>query len=183
MDDVWRMSRRADFARHLADIRGGSYEGMVERGAKDSVFANAVELLAPVATATLQAFSRVMLAEEGSVEDSGLYRPEDGTLAREWRLSWPGQRLAERRTVPGGGVGPIVIRAHFLAGWTHGHLGGSAVGSWPLQVLDSADASRQGPIMWAIAEAELHERILEARDPWTRVPLRLRGSDQDPDGE
>ena len=175
MDDAWRTARAHDFAHHLADLRSGSYEGAVDREGKERVFVGAVDLLAPVARDTLESFGRVMLADAGLVEDSGVYRLEDGTLLREWRLSWPGQHAAERRVGPAGPVGPIVIRAHFSGGWTHGHLGGSAVGNWPLQVLDAADAERQAPIVWAIAEAEFHERIFETRQPWTRVPAELLG--------
>ena len=173
MKSDWRTSRASDFARHLGDLRAGSYEGSAERGDKERVFRRAVDLLAPVAVGVLTAFSATMLAMVGEVSDSGVLQSPDGGLVREWRLSWAGQRGAERRTGPPGPIQPIVVRAHFPPGWTHGHLAGSVVGNWPLQIVDESDAERQGPIIWAIAEAEFHERIYESVQPWTVVPAPL----------
>lgn len=174
MTDDWRESRVADFARHLSDLRGGSYEGSSERPDKERVFRRAVDLLAPVATRVLSLFNAAMLSSKGEVSDSGVLQASDGGLSREWRLSWPGQREAHRRTGPAGPIQPIIVRAHFPSGWTHGHLAGSVMGNWPLQVLDAADAERQEPILWVIAEAELHERIFETVQPWTSVPTPVR---------
>lgn len=166
----WRASRAADFKRHLADLAAASYEGAAERADKERVFTNAVELLAPVAVRTLSQFNDVMFAGAGEVTDSGLVRSSDGVVAREWQLSWHGQRVAGRRTGPAGPVRPITVRAHFPPGWTHGHLAGSAGLNWPLQVTSLEDAERQSPIVWAIAEAEFHERIFETLHPWSAVP-------------
>lgn len=166
----WRQSRATDFAHHLTDLSTGSYEGSADRADKERVFRGAVDLLAPVASRVLTTFATIMLADTGEVSDSGVLQSSDGGLAREWRLSWPGQSHAERRIGPPGPIQPIVIRAHFPQGWTHGHLGGSVIGNWPLQIVNEADAERQEPIIWAIAEAELHERIYESVTPWTRVP-------------
>lgn len=168
---TWRSNRRADFRRHLADAQGNSYEGASDRTDKERVFSRAVDLLAPVVERVLQAFSEEMLSNSGDIVDTGPFREEGGALAREWRLSWPGQQAARRRLPPEGPVQPIIIRAQFLADWTHGHLGGSAVGYWPLQILTVEDADRQEPILWAIAEAELHERIYDSLHPWEHVPV------------
>jgi hypothetical protein len=111
-----------------------------------------------------------MLAGAGSVADSGLLRSEDGSVERRWSLSWPGQATGERRVGDPGPIQPIIIRAFFPPGWTHGHLGGSVVAAWPLQITGADDAARQAPIVWAIAEAEFHERIYETIRPWERIP-------------
>jgi hypothetical protein len=170
MSGDWRESRAADFARHLGDLRGGSYEGSAAREDKERTFRHAVDLLAPVAVRVLTAFNETLLAKAGDVSDGGVLQSPDGGLAREWHLSWPGQREAQRRTGPPGPIRPIVVRAHFPPGWTHGHLGGSVVGNWPLQIIDEADAERQELVIWAIAEAEFHERIYESVHPWAAVP-------------
>jgi hypothetical protein len=169
----WRESRAADFERHLSDLRAGSYEGAAERSDKERIFSRATDLLAPVALRVLSDFNAVMLGGSGEVTDSGIARSPDGQVAREWRISWPGQKRAERRAGPSGPISPLIVRAHFPPGWTHGHLAGSVSGNWPLQITSAADAERQAPILWAIAEAEFHERIFETLNPWDAVPPPL----------
>ena len=166
-------SRALDFKRHLADLRAGCYEGAAERDEKELTFRSAVDLLTPVAEWVLQTFNDKMLAGTGTVADSGIRRAANAMLERMWTLSWPGQVTAVRRAGPPGPVLPITIRAHFPPGWTHGHLAGAAIGHWPLQVLTAEDAARQAPILWAIAEAEFHERIYETVTPWEGVPAPI----------
>jgi len=51
--------------------------------------------------------------------------------------------------------------------------GGAATGMWPCQVTDEQDAERQEPILRAIVECELHERIFPghlASDPSIHRP-------------
>jgi hypothetical protein len=84
-----------------------------------------------------------------------------------WSLSWPEQRAA-RNVRAEGGVGPIQVIGLFASGFTHPHLRGTTAGNWPLQVLDEADAERQEPIVRALVEAELHERIFEGT--WRIIP-------------
>ena len=158
--------RQTDFRRHLKDLRLGSYEGTKDRSYRERIFRMATELLTPVVNKVLEDFNQLMLAGSGDIADTGLLYSEDSTLYREWRLSWPGQRGAQRRVDGPGVVEPVIVRAHFPPGWTHGHLAGSMVGNWPLQILDESDANRQGWIIWAIAEAEFHQRIFESTHPW-----------------
>ena len=63
--------------------------------------------------------------------------------------------------------------AWFAAGFTHPHLRGSQVGNWPLQVTSEEDARRQEPIVRAIVEAELHERVFEGT--WRIIPAFAGG--------
>lgn len=92
-------------------------------------------------------------------------------LDLRWTLSWPEQRLAANVRAPGP-VGPVGVVGRFAATFDHPHLGGSTAGSWPLQVLNEDDAARQEPIIRAIVEAELHERIFEGT--WRIVPSFVR---------
>lgn len=62
--------------------------------------------------------------------------------------------------------------ALFRRTFNHPHLRGSTAGDWPMQVLDAADAARQEPIVRAIVEVELHQRIFEGR--WGVVPRTVR---------
>jgi hypothetical protein len=161
--------RAEDFRRHLDDLRLGAYEGTLTRADKERVFGAAVDLLSPVVHDVLATFNEVMLAGSGTVADSGVLSSDAG-LERLWTLSWPLQETATRRVGEPGPVQPITVRAHFSGGWTHGHLAGAALGNWPLQITAAAEAERQRAVVWAIAEAELHERIFEMVHPWERVP-------------
>jgi len=62
----------------------------------------------------------------------------------------------------------ILLHAVFGRRNTHPHLRGAAAGMWPCQVTDAADAERQEPILRAIVECELHERIFQGT--WRVVP-------------
>jgi hypothetical protein len=62
--------------------------------------------------------------------------------------------------------------------FTHGHLALFDLGTprrwvacWPLQVTGSGDADRQTMILWAIAEAELHERTFSGDLNWRLLPM------------
>lgn len=169
MDWTADHERAEDFRRHLDDLRQGAYEGALERADKERVFGAAVDLLSPVVHDVLATFNQMMLAGSGTIADSGV-RSFDAGIERVWTLSWPLQASAVRRVGEPGPLDPLVVRAHFSGGWTHGHLAGSAVGNWPLQITTEAEARRQAPVVWAIVEAELHERIFEMVHPWEQVP-------------
>ncbi len=142
--------RVEDLFRHLEDLRTNSFEGAGPRAERVELFRRAVELLGPVA--------RLILEEAN---------------AARWELSWPEQRAAAN--IRGGdGVPPVQVVAWFAAGFTHPHLVGSRTGDWPLQVTSQADAERQEPIVRAIVEAELHQRIFEGG--WRIVPGYTRRS-------
>jgi hypothetical protein len=159
--------RVEDITRHLDDLRTRSYEGVSDRDGRNAVFARAVELLGPVVTAVLDEVGTVFLDGEGTVEVHPVADDGDGGLEASWALTWPAQQAAANKRRPGG-VGPVLVRAWFKNGFNHGHLAGSSAGYWPLQVTGEADAARQEPIVRAITEVELHERIYEAG--WQVVP-------------
>jgi hypothetical protein len=159
--------RVEDITRHLDDLRTRSYEGVSDRAGRNRVFARAVELLGPVVTAVLDEVNDGFLDGEGSVVPSPVADDGEGGLEASWSLSWPAQQAAANKRAPGG-VGPVTVRAWFKNGFNHGHLAGTLAGYWPLQVTSDADAARQEPIVRAIAEVELHERIYEAG--WQVVP-------------
>ena len=162
-------ARVEDYRRHLMDLRADTYESADSRAEREAVFVRAVELLDPVVTRVLSEFSDLMLASSGTVE--GPLYDRGGGIEVRWELSWPEQRRVKHRLEEGSGVEPITVRAHFADGWTHGHLAGLVAGDWPMQVTSVQDAERQWVLIWAIAEAELHQKIWASHHPWDVVPL------------
>jgi hypothetical protein len=150
--------RTEDLFRHLDDLRTDSYEGAGPRAARDEVFRRAAELLDPVVTAVLVEVDDGLLDGTGEITHAPAASDGSGGLAARWSLSWPAQR--DR------GVGPVEVVAWFGAAFSHGHLSGSSLGHWPLQVTSADDAGRQEPIVRAIVEAELHQRVFDARGDW-----------------
>jgi hypothetical protein len=163
--------RREDVFRHLQDLRAGTFEGADSRDDRVALFRRAVALLDAVVRAVLEEANGAFLAASGSIGSKSVEVHQSGDADATWELSWPEQREA-KNVRAGGVVRPIQVVAWFAAGFTHPHLRGSAVGNWPLQVLDAADARRQEPIVRAIVEAELHERIFEGT--WRIVPSFAR---------
>lgn len=53
--------RTDDLLRHLQDLRSGTYEGAMSRGAKDVVYRQGVELLRPVAMEILEEANTLFL--------------------------------------------------------------------------------------------------------------------------
>jgi hypothetical protein len=150
--------RTEDLYRHLDDLRTDSYEGAGPRSERDDVFRRATELLDPVVAAVLDEVNARLLDGTGEVTHAPAASDGSGGLAARWSLSWPAQ--AER------GVGPVEVVAWYGAAFTHGHLSGSSLGHWPLQVKSADDAARQEPIVRAIVEAELHQRVFDAKGDW-----------------
>ncbi len=131
------------------------------------LFRRAVELLDPLVRTVLDETDREFLRGTGTIEHRPVAEEAWGHAVAGWELSWPDQRKAEN--VRGGDrVGPVQVAAWFAAGFTHPHLRGSQAGNWPLQVTSEDDARRQEPIVRAIVEAELHERIFEGT--WRIIP-------------
>jgi hypothetical protein len=160
-----RVPRVVDLYRHLDDVRLRSYEGAGPREERNRVFSRAVELLDPVVSGILDEVRATFLDGEGEVRHVPAGDDGRGGLVARWELSWPEQRAAINRMEPpetAGPVPPVTVIAWFGATFTHGHLCGTTAGHWPLQVLDTTDAERQEPIVRAIVEAELHQRIFEA---------------------
>lgn len=168
MSDIWKL-RAQDLARHIADLQASSYESAQSREDKERVFRTAFELTTPVAIEVLENVNRDYLGGAGLPTAIGPDSDAAGGLIGVWRLTWPELTSALDR-VHGRPIAPVEINAVFPNGWTHGHLAlltsqdpRVIVASWPFQVTTREDAARQEPILWAITEAELHERVLRAR--------------------
>src|SRR5690242_3136717 len=167
-----RSMREEDLMRHLEDLVTRQYEGAVSWVDRVAVFVRAVELLDPVVREVFTEANATFLEGTGkitrySVEDS------DGSVGEHWELSWPRQREAVSRH--GGPVGPVQVIAWFRRSFNHAHLRGSTAGDWPLQVTTTDDATRQFPIVRAIVEAELHQKVYEGRYPVMPVAVRKYG--------
>jgi hypothetical protein len=152
--------RTEDLFRHLDDLRTNSYEGAGPRADRDEVFRRATALLDPVVTAILDEADAALLDGTGEVVGEPAAGDGRGGLVARWSLSWPAQREL--------GVDPVTVVAWYGATFTHGHLAGASLGHWPLQVGDEQDAERQAPIVRAIVEAELHQRVFDAS--WRVIP-------------
>jgi hypothetical protein len=166
--------RAEDLRRHLDDVRLHSYEGAGPRPERDKIFDLGVTLLGPVVTEIFEEVNADYLDGTGTVTHHPPADDEKGDRTASWELSWPEQRAAVDRQRPEGGpVGPARVIAWFGARFTHGHLAGSdAVGHWPMQVLDEADARRQATVIRVILERELHEIIF--RGNWHVMPAYAR---------
>lgn len=164
--------RDEDLMRHLADLVARSYEGATSWPDRLTVFQRAVELLDPVVRGVLAEADAIFLETTGEVTRRGVEH-SDGSVGEHWELSWPRQREAVSRD--GGPVPPVQVIAWFRRSFNHAHLRGSTAGDWPLQVTSTDDATRQLPIVRAIVEAELHQRIYEGRYPVMPVAVRMYG--------
>jgi hypothetical protein len=147
--------RATDIFRHLTDLRSGTYEGTRQWPERVEVFRRAVSLLDPVVRRILEQTNAAFLRDSGTIHHRA-GDDRDGGAYAHWELSWPEQRHVAAR------------HAVFGRGNTHPHLRGAAAGMWPCQVTDAADAERQEPILRAIVECELHERIFQGT--WQVVP-------------
>jgi hypothetical protein len=157
--------RAIDIFRHLSDLRSGTYEGAVHWPDRVRVFWQAVSLLDPVVRRIREQANTAFLWGGGTINHR-VGEDRDGGAYAHWELSWPGQRHATARH--GGRVEPVQVIAVFGRGNTHPHLRGAVAGMWPCQVTGAADAERQEPILRAIVECELHERIFQGS--WRVIP-------------
>jgi hypothetical protein len=167
VSDIWTL-RAQDLARHIADLQDKSYERARSREDKEAIFRTAFQLTTPAALDVLESINRVYLDGRGLTATHVPDSDGSGGLIGVWRLTWPELSSALDR-IHGRPIAPVELNAVFPAGWTHGHLvlftsqdPREIVASWPFQVTTKEDAARQEPILWAIAEAELHERVLRA---------------------
>ncbi|MGC2670100.1 MAG: hypothetical protein WA220_13060 [Candidatus Nitrosopolaris sp.] len=160
--------RADDLLRHLQDLRSGTYEGAMSRGAKEVVYRQGIMLLSPVAVEILEEANSLFLNGTGNVKMVG---PEgDGSvgLVTCFELSWPEQRAARVIRGPNGPLQPVRIVVNYSQGELHPHLSGSTAGFWPFQVTSEADAGRQKGVLAAIVGLELHQRIFET--DWRILP-------------
>ncbi len=150
--------------RHFVDLRDGTHGGSTSRHAKETHFARAVDLLAPIARQTLDEINSHLLLNTGRVLATGLQRESDGSMSASWNLVWPEQQKA--------GVDPVTIYAYYGIGFTHPHLRGATVRDWPLNVFNVHDAADQLPILRAIATSDLHNLVFQS--DYTIIPAVTR---------
>jgi hypothetical protein len=164
--------RRFDWERHVQDLVARGYEGASARSARDDVFRRAFDLCTPVALRVLARANELLLG--GTATCSTVPPEADGAggLYGAWRMTWPLLEGARNRFT-GKPLPPVEISAMFPDGFTHGHLAlydssepRRPIAAWPLQVTSAEDAERQEPILWAIAEAEVHDRTFAGDLNW-----------------
>lgn len=165
VDGIWR---------HLEDLEQDAYEGAsgAERSAR---YTAAFDLLTPVVVDVLQGVNASLLRGTGEVSVRAPGPDGHHGLIGSWRLSWPELSQARSR-LTGTTLEPVTISAIFPPGFTHPHLvaGGpvnpraDSIVAWPMQVASAEDAESQRPVLWAIATAELHDRIYQST--WRIVP-------------
>jgi hypothetical protein len=160
--------------RHLEDLKEDAYEG-ASGAARHAPHLAAFELLTPIAVDVLQQINAQLLHGTGvvSVRAPG----SDGSEGQigSWLLTWPELSESSSRFT-GKRLQPVTISAVFPAGFTHPHLvaGGpvepraSSLAAWPMQVTSREDAEAQRPVLWAIATAEVHDRIYQSS--WRVIP-------------
>lgn len=161
--------RADDLLRHLQDLRFGTYEGAMSRGAKEVVYRKGINLLKPVAVEILNEANTLFLNGTGNVQIIGPEEDDYGGLVTRFELTWPEQRAAQVIRGPNGPLQPVRIVVNYSQGELHPHLSGSTAGFWPFQVTSEADAGRQKGVLAAIVELELHQRIFET--DWRILPI------------
>ena len=173
-------ARAEDMARHLLDLERGGYEGAVGRSEREAVYRTAFDLTTPVALSVLDVVNRNYLAESGRTQVRPPASDGEEGLVGSWDLTWPLlESCVDRFTSKP--MPPVRLGSVFPIDFSHAHLAllgaappHAALATWPFQVTSEADAARQEPILWAIAEAELHERVLRADVNWKVLPRALR---------
>jgi hypothetical protein len=171
--EFWQL-RIEDMKRHLSDLEHDSYDEAKDRASRDDVFRRAFGLLTPLAVQVLEDMNEWLVNDMGTVSVNEPVPDGDGGINGSWTLTWPKLEAAVNvhNDEP---LRPVTIDAVYPGHWTHGHLARLHAGlpaevtAWPMQVGTEEDASRQEPILRAIAEAELHERVYQANGDWRMV--------------
>jgi hypothetical protein len=156
----------AALRRHFADLRNGDHNGAISRPDKERLFAAAVPLLDPHARQALEEINADLLLGTGEVTATGVRRSADGGIDAVWALSWPEQQAA--------GIGPVVIRAYFGAGFAHPHLQSATVGDWPLNVFDEQQAATELPTLRAMAAADVHNLVFQLGGDIRSIPATVK---------
>jgi hypothetical protein len=171
--EFWR-SRVEDTMRHLADLEHDYYEEAKSREAREEVFLEAFRLLTPLAIEVLDDMNEWLLHGRGTVEIEEPVRDPDGGINGKWTLTWA--RLEAGINVhTGEPLQPVTIDAVYPSHWTHGHIARLHAGlpgevtAWPMQVRTPEDAVRQEPVLRAIVESEVHERVYQTDGDWRLV--------------
>jgi hypothetical protein len=160
--------------RHLEDLRQGAYEG-ASGADRHALYVAAFELLTPVAVDVLQQVSASLLRGKGEVSVRAPGPDGGGGSIGSWVLTWPELSTSKSR-LTGEALHPVILSAVFPPGFTHPHLvaGGpvdpraASLAAWPMQVTSPEDAEQHRPVLWAIATAEVHDRIYQST--WRVVP-------------
>jgi len=160
--------------RHLKDLREDAYEG-VSGSDRDRRYEAAFELLTPIAVEVLQQLNASLLRDTGAVSVWPPGPDGHGGSVGSWVMTWPELSQSTNR-ISGSVLQPVTISAVFPPGFTHPHLvAGGPVNpraptlvAWPMQVTSHQDAEHHRPVLWAIATAELHDRIYQSS--WRIVP-------------
>jgi hypothetical protein len=170
-------ARREDWRRHVQDLVTRSYEGASERPAREEMFRRAFELTTPVATRVLEAVDALYLGRTAAISVAAPAADGDGGLLGSWDMTWPALEQSRSRFT-GAPLPPVQLFAMFPRDFTHPHLALFSLGpprrvaaSWPMQVTSAEDAERQEVVLWAIAEAEVHERTFAADLNWRLLAL------------
>jgi hypothetical protein len=160
--------------RHLEDLRHNAYEG-ASGAARQKLYVAACDLLTPVALDVLQQVNGTLLRGTGEVSVRAPGPDGGGGSVASWLLTWPELSRSMSR-LTGESLRPVTISAVFPPGFTHPHLvGGGPVNpraasltAWPMQVTSAEDAEQHRPVLWAIATAEVHDRIYQSS--WRVIP-------------
>ncbi len=100
--------RADDLLRHLQDLRSGTYEGTMSRGAKEVVYRRGINLLRPVALEILEEANTLFLNGTGNVQMIGPEEDGYGSLVTRFELSWPEQRAARVMRGPNEPLQPLL---------------------------------------------------------------------------
>src|SRR4051812_1199588 len=105
---------RADYLlRHLQDLRSGTYEGAMGRGAKEGVYRQGINLLRSVAVEVLEEANTLFLNGTGNVQMIGPEEDDSGSLVTRFELSWPEQQAARVMRGPNGPIQPVRIVVNY----------------------------------------------------------------------
>jgi hypothetical protein len=160
--------------RHLEDLKGNAYEG-ASGADRQALYVAAFTLLTPVAVDVLQQVNVSLLHGTGEVSVRAPAPDGNGGQIGSWLLTWKELAQASSR-LTGKALQPVTISAVFPPGFTHPHLvaGGPvdpravSLAAWPMQVTSPEDAEQHRPVLWAIATAEVHDRIYQST--WRVIP-------------
>ncbi len=160
--------------RHLEDLRENAYEG-ASGADRQPRYVAAFDLLTPVALDVLQQVNALLLRGTGEVSVRTPGPDGGGGSIGSWLLSWP-ELSKSRSRLTAQALQSVTISAVFPPGFTHPHLvaGGpvnpraTTLAAWPMQVTSAEDAEQQRPVLWAIATAEVHDRIYQSS--WRIIP-------------
>jgi len=152
----------------VEDLRTDTYEG-ASGPEREVRYRAAFDLLSIVATGVLADIDELLLFGTGDISIQPPGPDGHGGLIGSWMLSWPALREARSR-MTGKALMPVTISAVWPAGFVHPHLvvgradnpRAESLTAWPMQIASAEEAARQEPLLWALATAEVHDRIYQS---------------------